>query len=96
MEQEKKDNDFYSRFRQQLIETSAWPGPYVFKFIVPSNGTAQQVLNQLFENDNVTTTVRASSKGKYTSISIDGTFQNPDVIIEKYQQAAKIPNIIQL
>ena len=96
MHDKAKDNDFYVRFRQQLFDTSTWPSTYIFKFIIPSSGDAQDTLKSLFVNDDVETTVRASSKGKYNSISIKGTFQTPDIIIEKYKQAAKIPNIIQL
>lgn len=96
MQNTAKDDAFYTRFHQQLLDTSTWPGIYVFKFIVPSSGDAQETLERLFADNDVETTVRASSKGKYSSISIKGTFKNPDVIIEKYKQAAKIPNIIQL
>ncbi|MGB0274265.1 MAG: DUF493 family protein [Flavobacteriaceae bacterium] len=91
-----KDDSFYQRFRQQLLDTSSWPGVYVFKFIVPASGNAEETLNALFANHEVKISVRASSKGKYNSISVSGTFESPDIIIEKYKQAAKIPNIIQL
>jgi putative lipoic acid-binding regulatory protein len=50
----------------------------------------------LFENEKVEVNVRASSKGKYTSISIAGKFGSPDIIIQKHKRASKIPNIIQL
>lgn len=96
MQNTAKDDAFYTRFHQQLLDTSTWPGIYVFKFIVPSSGDAQETLEGLFNANDVETTVRTSSKGKYSSISIKGTFKNPDAIIEKYKQAAKIPNIIQL
>lgn len=91
-----KDDFFYQRFRQQLLDTSSWPSVYVFKFIIPASGNAEETLSALFSKHEVKTTVRASSKGKYTSISVSGTFESPDVIIKKYKQAAKIPNIIQL
>jgi len=87
---------FYRRLKQQLQETSTWPSTYVFKFILPTAGNTQELLKKLFDNDAVKLTSRASSKGKYTSISISGTFENPDSVIEKHRQAAKIPNIIQL
>lgn len=96
MQNQAGDQLFYTRFRQQLLDTSTWPGTYIFKFIVPNSGNAQDTLTQLFADSDVETTVRASSKGKYSSISIKGVFENPDVIIEKYKHAAKIPNIIQL
>jgi putative lipoic acid-binding regulatory protein len=91
-----KDESFYQRFHQQLLDTSSWPGPYVFKFIIPTSGKTKESLLQLFKDDNVNASERVSSKGKYTSISIEGIFANPSIIIEKYKQAAKIPDIIQL
>jgi putative lipoic acid-binding regulatory protein len=91
-----KDDSFYQRFYQQLLDTSSWPGVYVFKFIVPASGDAENTLNALFAKDDVSISIRTSSKGKYNSISVSGTFESPKVIIDKYKQAAKIPNIIQL
>jgi len=31
-----KSEDFYSRFKDQLLESQDWPGIYIFKFIVKS------------------------------------------------------------
>ncbi len=96
MQQKPKDQSFYERFHQQLLESNSWPGVYVFKFIISSSETDKATLLELFENDKVTINVRSSSNGKYTSISIAGKFGNPEIIIKKHKQAAKIPNIIQL
>lgn len=96
MQQPAKDESFYERFHQQLLDTSSWPSVYVFKFIVPASNNAQKTLEELFSNDVVKISVRASSKGTYSSISVQGTFESPAVIINKYKQASKIPNIIQL
>jgi len=96
MHQNPKDESFYERFHQQLLESNTWPGVYVFKFIIPSSDSDKATLLELFENDKVEVNVRASSKGKYTSISIAGKFGSPDIIIQKHKQASKIPNIIQL
>ena len=96
MQQNPKDTPFYERFHQQLLESNTWPGVYVFKFIIPSSDVDKATLLDLFENDKVTVNVRASSKGKYTSISIAGKFGSPDIIIQKHKLASKIPNIIQL
>lgn len=96
MQQKPKDESFYDRFQQQLLESNTWPGVYVFKFIIPSSDSDKTTLLDLFENDKVEVNVRASSKGKYTSISIAGKFGSPDIIIQKHKQASKIPNIIQL
>jgi hypothetical protein len=35
MQQKSKDDPFYERFHQQLLESNTWPGVYVFKFIIP-------------------------------------------------------------
>ena len=96
MQQKSQDQSFYDRFHQQLLESNSWPGFYVFKFIIASSETNEAILLELFENDKVKVNVRSSSNGKYTSISVAGKFGNPDIIIKKHKQAAKIPNIIQL
>tara|TARA_B100001093_G_C26666887_1_gene944432 strand:+ start:737 stop:1027 length:291 start_codon:yes stop_codon:yes gene_type:complete len=96
MQQKPKDQSFYDRLHQQLLESSSWPSVYVFKFIITSSERNKATLLELFENDKVTVNVRSSSHGKYTSISIAGKFGNPEIIIKKHKQAAKIPNIIQL
>jgi hypothetical protein len=96
MQQKPKDESFYERFHQQLLESNTWPGVYVFKFIILSSDADKATLLELFENDKVEVNVRASSKEKYTSISIAGKFGSPDIIIQKHKQASKIPNIIQL
>ena len=96
MQQKSQDQSFYDRFHQQLLESNSWPGFYVFKFIIAPPETNEAILLELFENDKVKVNVRSSSNGKYTSISVAGKFGNPDIIIKKHKQAAKIPNIIQL
>ncbi|MAS68448.1 MAG: DUF493 family protein [Flavobacteriaceae bacterium] len=96
MQQNTKDETFYNRFHQQLLESNKWPCVYVFKFIIPSSDSNKGILLDLFENDKVEINVRASSNGKYTSISIVGKFESPEIIVHKHKQASKIPNIIQL
>ena len=96
MQKKSKDDSFYERFHQQLLESNTWPGVYVFKFIIPSSDSNKATLLALFENEKVEVNVRASSKGKYTSISIAGKFGSPDIIIQKHKRASKITNIIQL
>jgi hypothetical protein len=92
----KEDKTFYKRLHSQLAESNSWPGTYIFKFIIPTSNNSKDLLIDLFESENVKVSVRTSSKGKYTSISISGIFANPSIIIEKHKLAAKIPNIIQL
>ena len=96
MQQNPKDTPFYERFHQQLLESNTWPSVYVFKFIIPSSDADKATLLDLFENDKVKVNVKASSKVKYTSISIAGKFGSPDIIIQKHKRASKIPHIIQL
>ena len=96
MQQNTKDETFYNRFHQQLLEGNKWPSVYVFKFIISSSDSNKAILLDLFENDKVEINVRASSNRKYTSISIVGKFGSPEIIIQKHKQASKIPNIIQL
>jgi hypothetical protein len=34
---DKKTEEFYTRLREELNNTSTWPGEYLYKFIVPTD-----------------------------------------------------------
>ncbi len=88
--------EFYKRFHKQLSDSSDWPSSYLFKFIIPNDPERIDVLFSLFEDLETTVRTKISSKKTYTSISITTVVDSPDVVINKYKQAAKIKDIIQL
>jgi hypothetical protein len=96
MSETTKTTLFYNRLREQLEESTDWPSNYLFKFILPSDEEKKATLRSIFANHPVQITERNSSKNNYVSISIEGVFGSPDLIISKYKAVGQIEGIIQL
>lgn len=98
MKSDKSSDEFYKTLRKRLKKTSDWPAAYLYKFIVPSSDPEN--LNRLisiFDNLGAVISTKKSSKGKYTSVSINVTLNSPDIVIEKYKQVGEeIENVISL
>ena len=45
-----KSEDFYSRFKDQLLESQDWPGIYIFKFIVKDKSEEYDQLKKYLNN----------------------------------------------
>lgn len=96
MTESEKTKEFYNRLREQLEGDTTWPAPYMYKFIVPSSLEKVAAIEAIFDGSNALITTRDSSKGTYTSVSIKVTMDNPDAVIEKYQEVSKIEGVISL
>jgi len=79
-------------FREKLEDQHTFPGKYIFKFIVPRKSVEQT--EKLW--DRGTVTKKTSSKGKYTSVTIEAEVDNPDEIIDIYTRASQIEGCISL
>ncbi|NHM02133.1 DUF493 family protein [Flavobacterium difficile] len=93
---DKKTEDFYIRLKSELEESTTWPAVYLYKFIVPTDATSINLVENTFNNMGAVIKTNASKTGKYTSISVNVTMQNPDKVIEKYQELSTIEGIISL
>ncbi len=93
---DKKTEDFYIRLKSELEESTTWPAVYLYKFIVPTNATNVNKVENTFNNMGAVIKTHSSKTGKYTSISVNVTMQNPDKVIEKYQELSTIEGIISL
>jgi uncharacterized protein len=93
---DKKTEEFYSRLREELANTSMWPTSYLYKFIVPSDTNKINKVETAFDNMGAVISTQQSKTGKYTSISITVDMLNPDAVIQKYQELATIEGIISL
>jgi putative lipoic acid-binding regulatory protein len=91
-----QSEEFYTRFHQQLLESTSWPSIYVFKFIVPSNEEKINTLTRMFQTLSPQIATKKSSNGKYTSITLKATVDSPDLVIKKYKQVSQIEGIISL
>ena len=79
-------------FKRLLEEEHEWPGPYSFKFIVPSDQIDR--VSQLLPDVEMTT--RFSGKGKYTSVSFSLHCESADAVIDIYVKVKNIPGIMSL
>lgn len=96
MEEDKNTTEFYDRLRKQLEEDTAWPAPYLFKFIVPANLEKIAEIRSVFDSTDAEIATRDSAKGSYTSVSIKVTMESPDTVIEKYHEVSKVEGVISL
>jgi hypothetical protein len=89
-------NEFYDKLKERLLETTTWPSLYLYKFIVPSNGTGVKEIESVFDDTKATIIKKLSKNGKYTSVSISLILENPDKVIEKYLAVATVKGLISL
>jgi uncharacterized protein len=96
MTEDEKTNEFYTRLTQQLQDDTAWPSPYLYKFIVPASLEKIAEIEAVFNHMNAEIQTRDSSKGNYTSVSIKVTMVSPEAVVEKYKEVSKVEGVISL
>ncbi len=88
---------FYTKLKQQLIDTSLWPSVYLYKFIVKSEVDKIVEIEGIFDNMGAVIKTIKSKNGKYTSVSINVKMKNPDAVIDKYIEVSEnIEGVISL
>jgi len=93
---DKKTTEFYIRLKDELNNTTQFPAPYLYKFIVPTDVQKIEKIEQKFNNLGAVIETHPSKNGKYTAVSINVVMPTADAIIEKYQEVATIEGIISL
>ena len=96
MSTDKNTEEFYKKLKGRLVETTLWPSEYLYKFIVPSDNQKIAEIENIFDNMGAVINTKASSKGTYTSVSIHVKMKNPDAVIDKYKEVAKVEGVISL
>lgn len=92
-----KSEEFYTKLKSQLSDTSTWPNTYLYKFIIPTTPDQSASLLQIFDNLGAVIQSKNSKTGKYISYSIKVKLQNPDAVIDKYKEvASKVKGVISL
>jgi len=81
-----------SSFREKLDKIHQWPSLYMFKFIVPK-GKEDQV-KQLFPKNVLTE--KQSRTGKYVSITAKVMMSSADAVVDIYESASEIEELIAL
>ena len=82
----------FSKLKLLLDEQFSWPNDYLFKFILKPS--AFNELSSLF--DDCMIQQKASSKGKYISVTVQRNCKSSDEIISIYKQALSIESVITL
>ncbi len=86
------DQEWLKSFREKLDQHYAWPSLYIFKFIVP-RGQEEEV-KKLFPKH--VPSEKHSTKGRYTSVTVQMMMPSSEAVISIYEQAATIEGIIAL
>ncbi|MDG2193523.1 MAG: DUF493 family protein [Polaribacter sp.] len=87
---------FYSKLKERLNNTTAFPTEYLYKFIVPSTGNQIKEIEGLFKDRLAKITTNISKTGKYTSVSVRVQLTSANEVILYYKKAEKIAGIISL
>lgn len=90
-----KDN-FYSKLKIQLDDTTDFPADYLYKFIVPASENQVTEVESIFNNTGAVINTKNSKTGKYVSVSIMLKLNSSDEIISYYRKVEKIKGIISL
>ncbi|MBT8263329.1 MAG: DUF493 family protein [Bacteroidia bacterium] len=96
MKENNESTEFYTRLKQQLLDDTSWPTPYMFKFIVSASLEKIAEIEAVFNHTDAIINTRDSSKGNYTSVSIRVTMESPDAVIDKYLEVSKVEGVISL
>ncbi len=87
---------FYNKLKIQLEDTTEFPALYMYKFIVPSDEEKIKQVHQVFNNMGAVIDTKKSSKGTYTSVTINVNMKSAVAIIEKYKAVSVVEGIISL
>ena len=89
-------DEFYSKLKVQLDDTTNFPADYLYKFIVPTLEDQVAEAKKIFDNTGAVIKTKESKTGKYVSVSILLKLKTSEEVIAYYKEAAKIKGIISL
>lgn len=89
-------DEFYSKLKIQLDDTTDFPADYLYKFIVPTLENQAAEVENIFNNTGAVIKTKESKTGKYVSVSVILKIKTSDEVIVYYKKAAKIKGIISL
>ena len=81
-----------NNFLQLLHTEHVWPGPYEFRFVIPSDSFAD--LKRIFAKEMYD--IQPSAKGNYLRFSCRMHFSEPSEVIAKYEEVRNVPGLISL
>jgi putative lipoic acid-binding regulatory protein len=80
-------------FKTKLLESTSFPGIYMFKFIIETGNRNIALVESLFESE-AELHRKESSNGKYTSITARQVVMTVDEVIDVYKRASLIKGIM--
>ena len=92
MDNARTPEERWDNFRRLLDEQTDWPTEYLYKFIVPKEQL--DAMKAVFMDAEIV--VRASSKGKYLSVTSRLTATSADDVIDVYEKSGEIEGVISL
>ncbi|WP_340199059.1 DUF493 family protein [Ascidiimonas sp. W6] len=91
-----KQDEFYTRLKDELANSTTWPSDYLYKFIVTTDLTKIKQIEDIFQYMGAVIQKKESSNGKYTSVSITVHLKNPDEVIRLYKEVSVVEGVISL
>lgn len=92
-----KSQEFYTKLKQQLEDSTSWPSVYLYKFIIPAMPNQSTKLLKIFDNLGAVIQSKTSKTGKFISYSIKVKLKDADSVIEKYKEVgANVEGVISL
>jgi uncharacterized protein len=81
------------QFKKKLSESMAFPGVYMYKFIVEADNRKIALLESLFGEDAEIHT-KESGSGRYISITAKEVVMDVEEIISIYRKAAEVKGVM--
>ena len=89
------DDNIKEGLRKKLEAFHVWPSVYLYKFIFESDSQKLIDLKSKFPEE-VEVSLKESSGGKYTSVTIKEMVLNAEIIFQRYEDVSQIEGIISL
>lgn len=90
------NGDFYTTFKERLVDTEQFPTVYTFKFIVPASEKSKYEIEKIFEHPSTKVQIKDSKTGKYNSLTIETFVNTADEVIDYYKKVSTIDKVIML
>jgi putative lipoic acid-binding regulatory protein len=90
-----KSDEFYIKLKASLEETTKFPSKYLYKFIVPT-GEGVKAIEDKFDGLGAVINTKASSKGKYTAVSVLVLLDSAEAVIAKYKEVSTVKGVLSL
>jgi len=84
-----------AKLKEQLDDYHEWPSVFLYKFIFPTSEETLIAIKQRFPEE-VEFSVKQSSGGKYSSVSIREMVLQAETVFERYEDVSSLEGVIAL